>query len=80
MCHTPTPCPMLLGKSGKCGHQVVHGRDACWRRDGRWEDKPKGKPITEAFDELSREIGPLFAHIEDADKLVDELRSDEDDA
>jgi hypothetical protein len=41
MCHTPTPCPMLLGKSGKCGHQVMHGQEACWRRDGRWEDKPK---------------------------------------
>lgn len=38
-CHTPTPCPMLLGKSGKCGHKVLYGPDACWRRDGRPERK-----------------------------------------
>ena len=38
-CHTPTPCPLLLGKTGKCGHQVLYGPDACWRRDGRPERK-----------------------------------------
>ena len=38
-CHTPTPCPLLLGKSGKCGHAVLYGQDACWRRDGRPERK-----------------------------------------
>ena len=37
-CHTPTPCPLLL-KSGTCGHQVLYGPDACWRRDGRPERK-----------------------------------------
>lgn len=37
MCHTPTPCPMLLGKSGNCGTKVMHGQQACWRRDGRVE-------------------------------------------
>ena len=36
LCTTPTPCPLLL-KSGKCGHQVLYGPDACWRRDGRPE-------------------------------------------
>ena len=35
-CHTPTPCPLLL-KSGTCGHQVLYGPEACWRRDGRPE-------------------------------------------
>jgi len=40
MCHTPTPCPMLLAKnSANCGFKVMHGAEACWRRDGRWEDK-----------------------------------------
>ncbi len=34
-CTTPTPCPSLLGKTGTCGHQVLYGPDACWRRDGR---------------------------------------------
>ena len=38
-CHTPTPCPLLLGKSGKCGHKVLYGPQACWRRDGRPERK-----------------------------------------
>ena len=38
-CHTPTPCPLLLGKSGKCGHKVLYGPEACWRRDGRPERK-----------------------------------------
>lgn len=37
-CHTPTPCPLLLGK-GTCGHQVLYGPEACWRRDGRPERK-----------------------------------------
>lgn len=37
-CHTPTPCPLLLGK-GTCGHQVLYGPQACWRRDGRPERK-----------------------------------------
>ena len=37
-CHTTTPCPLLL-KSGKCGHKVLYGPDACWRRDGRPERK-----------------------------------------
>ena len=34
-CMKPAPCPLLLGKSGKCGHQVLYGPQACWRRDGR---------------------------------------------
>ena len=38
-CTTPTPCPMLIGKTGKCGHRVLYGPDACWRRDGRPERK-----------------------------------------
>ena len=38
-CHTPSPCPLLLGKSGKGGHKVLYGPDACWRRDGRPERK-----------------------------------------
>jgi hypothetical protein len=37
LCHTPTPCPLLLGKSDNCGHKVMHGQAACWRRDGRVE-------------------------------------------
>jgi len=46
LCQTPTPCPMLLGKSGKCGHQVMHGSEACWRRDGRAQARPwKGSPF-----------------------------------
>ena len=35
MCHKPTPCPCLLGKTGRCGHQVLYDESACWRRDGR---------------------------------------------
>ena len=35
-CHTPTRCPLLLGK-GTCGHKVLYGPEACWRRDGRPE-------------------------------------------
>ena len=38
-CHTPTPCPLLLGKSGKCGHKALYGPESCWRRDGRPERK-----------------------------------------
>ena len=38
-CMTPTPCPLLLGKSGRCGHKVLYGPDACWRGDGRPERK-----------------------------------------
>ena len=38
-CTTPTPCPMLIGKTGKCGHRVLYGPDACWRRDVRPERK-----------------------------------------
>ena len=38
MCMTPTPCPMLLSKgSDNCGHKVMHGQAACWRRYGRVE-------------------------------------------
>jgi len=44
LCMTPTPCPMLLSKnSTNCGFQVMHGREACWRRDGRWEDLKREK-------------------------------------
>ena len=38
-CHTPTPCPLLLGKTCTCGHQVLYGPGTCWRRDGRPERK-----------------------------------------
>ena len=38
-CHTPTHCPLLLGKTGQCGHKVLYAPDACWRRDGRPERK-----------------------------------------
>ena len=38
LCMKPTPCPLLL-KSGTCGHQVLYGPQACWRRDGRPERK-----------------------------------------
>ena len=38
-CTKPTPCPMLLLKTGTCGHQVLYGMQACWRRDGRPERK-----------------------------------------
>lgn len=34
-CNTPTPCPSLLGKTGKCGHAVLYGVGACWKREGR---------------------------------------------
>lgn len=27
-------CPLLLGKSDRCGHKVLYGMKACWRRDG----------------------------------------------
>lgn len=30
-------CPSWTGKH--CGHQVLYGPDACWRRDGRPERK-----------------------------------------
>ena len=30
-------CPSWTGK--QCGHQVLYGPDACWRRDGRPERK-----------------------------------------
>lgn len=39
MCHTPTPCPMWEKRKGYCGHQVMEGMQACWRRDGRVERK-----------------------------------------
>ena len=37
-CTKPTPCPLLL-RPGTCGHQVLYGPEACWRRDGRPERK-----------------------------------------
>ena len=30
-------CPSWTGK--QCGHKVLYGTDACWRRDGRPERK-----------------------------------------
>lgn len=30
-------CPSWTGK--QCGHKVLYGPDACWRRDGRLERK-----------------------------------------
>ena len=30
-------CPSWTGK--QCGHKVLYGPDACWRRDGRPERK-----------------------------------------
>ena len=30
-------CPSWTGKH--CGHEVLYGPDACWRRDGRPERK-----------------------------------------
>jgi len=42
------------------------------------EEQAAGKSIAEVFDALSREIGSLFEHIEDADQLVDELRGGEE--
>lgn len=35
MCATKPPCPSWTDKH--CGHAVLYGPDACWRRDGRWE-------------------------------------------
>lgn len=35
MCLKPTVCPSWTGKH--CGHAVLYGPGACWRRDGRWE-------------------------------------------
>lgn len=35
MCKKPTPCPSHTGKT--CGHAVLYGPCACWRRDGRPE-------------------------------------------
>ena len=35
ICHNPTVCPSWTGKH--CGHQVLYGPGACWRRDGRPE-------------------------------------------
>ena len=36
-CTTPKPCPSWTGK--QCGHEVLYGVGACWRRDGRPERK-----------------------------------------
>lgn len=39
-CTTPTRCQSLLGKDNTgCGHKVLYGPQACWRRDGRLERK-----------------------------------------
>lgn len=35
-----TPCPGCPSYAGKhCGHAVLYGPGACWRRDGRPERK-----------------------------------------
>lgn len=35
LCTTPTLCPSAMDKSGtRCGHEVLYGVGACWRRDG----------------------------------------------
>lgn len=40
MCDKPTRCQSLLGKdSTGCGHKVLYGPQACWRRDGMPERK-----------------------------------------
>ena len=39
LCHQPTTCPSWTGKH--CGHEVLYGVGACWRRDGRPE-RPAG--------------------------------------
>ena len=40
LCEKPTRCPSLLGKDNTgCGHKVLCGPQACWRRDGRPERK-----------------------------------------
>lgn len=40
LCEKPTRCPSLLGKDNTgCGHKVLYGPTACWRRDGRPERK-----------------------------------------
>ena len=37
---TCTTCPSALKKDGACcGHRVLYGPTACWRRDGRPERK-----------------------------------------
>lgn len=36
-CTAPTRCPMHTGKT--CGHKVLYGPQACWRRDGMPERK-----------------------------------------
>ena len=42
LCDKPTRCPSLLGKdNSSCGHKVLYGPQACWRRDGRPE-RPAG--------------------------------------
>lgn len=37
LCLKPDKCPMWTGKV--CGHKVLYGVGACWRRDGRPERK-----------------------------------------
>ena len=38
LCHKPTLCPSALDKQAdRCGHEVLYGESACWRRDGRPE-------------------------------------------
>lgn len=37
ICLTKPPCPSWTGK--QCGHAVLYGPTACWRRDGRPERK-----------------------------------------
>ena len=40
LCEKPTRCPSILGKDNTgCGHRVLYGPTACWRRDGRPERK-----------------------------------------
>ena len=36
LCFKPTLCPSALDKAAtRCGHKVLYGPTACWRRDGR---------------------------------------------
>ena len=37
LCEKPTRCPSHTDKT--CGHKVLYGPQACWRRDGRPERK-----------------------------------------